>query len=102
MFEDYFNWAFSIGKEIINSKSGKEKGKDYLKRLIYEIRSEDTPGRFLEKLSEKLTEYKTNANIQAKVYVLPDIMKKEIWHADKFYYLKASILTGFLNALSSE
>jgi hypothetical protein len=101
MFEKYFEWSFAVGKAIIEARCGKEKGKDLVKRLIFDIRGEDTPGRFLQKLAEKLVEYKTNTNIQAKVEILPEIMKKEEWHADRFYYLKASILAGFLNALAS-
>jgi hypothetical protein len=102
MFEDFFKWAFHTGKEIVNNQRyDKEKGKDLLRRLIFDIRAEETPGRFLEKLSERITEYKTNTNIQADVSMKPEIMKKELY-GDRFYYLKAAILTGFLNALSEE
>ncbi|MEM3571136.1 MAG: hypothetical protein QW589_04320 [Candidatus Bathyarchaeia archaeon] len=100
--ERFFEWAFRIGKEIINNQRyDKEKGKDLLKRLIFDIRAEETPGRFLEKLSGRITEYKTNTNIQANVYMHPEIMKRE-FYGDRFYYLKSAILTGFLNALSQE
>jgi len=101
MFEKYFKWSFSTGMGILNAKCGKDKGKELVRKLLFEIRGEDTPGRFLEKLVEKLGEYKTNANIQAPIEILPEIMEKEEWHADKFYYLKASILAGLLNALVS-
>jgi hypothetical protein len=100
MFERYFKWSFVTGKAIINAKCGEEKGKELVKRLIFDIRGEDIPGRFLKRLSERLVEYKTNTNIQANVEILPEIMEKEEWHADKFYYLKASILAGLLNALA--
>jgi len=102
-FERLFKWAFAIGKSIIHNpdKYDEEKGRDLLKRLIFDIRAEETPGRFLEKLSERLTEYKTNTNIQANVEIHQEIMSK-YWHADKFYYLKSAILAGFLNALSSQ
>jgi hypothetical protein len=100
MFEKFFRWSFSIGKSIIKAKCGEEKGKDLLRRLIFDIRGEDTPGRFLERLSKRLVEYRTNTNIQANVEILPEIMEKEEWHADKFFYLKASILAGLLNALA--
>jgi len=102
IYKKFFDWAFATGKNIINNeKYDKEKGRDLLKRLIFDIRAEETPGRFLEKLSERLTEYKINTNIQADVGLHPEIMSK-IWHADKFYYLKAAILAGFLNALSDQ
>ena len=96
-FEEFFGWAFGTGKEILKVNNGEK----LLKRLIFDLRAEETPGRFLEKLSERITEYRTNTNIQAKVYIHPEIMKRE-WHADKFYYLKSAILTGFLNALSDQ
>ncbi|RLG16584.1 hypothetical protein DRN69_00545 [Candidatus Pacearchaeota archaeon] len=95
-FEKFFGWAFGTGKEILKANNGEK----LLKRLIFDIRSEETPGRFLEKLSERITEYRTNINIQANISMNPEIMNKE-WHADKFYYLKSAVLTGFLNALSS-
>ncbi|OQX86869.1 MAG: hypothetical protein B6D55_04955 [Candidatus Omnitrophica bacterium 4484_70.2] len=96
-YEKFFGWAFATGKEILKANNGEK----LLKRLIFDIRAEETPGRFLEKLSERITEYKTNTNIRADVEIYPEIMQKE-WHADKFYYLKSAILTGFLNALSSQ
>ncbi|MEM5831111.1 MAG: hypothetical protein QXO40_02825 [Candidatus Aenigmatarchaeota archaeon] len=102
-FQIFFNWAFAIGKDIIEkSVCGKDRGKDYVKRLIFDIRAEESPGRFLNKLSQKLGEYKTNTNIQAPVSLLPEIFQlKDMWSGDSFYYLKSAILTGLLNALSS-
>ena len=102
MFEKYFGWAFSVGKAIINSGCGKERGRELVRRLIFEIRGEDTPGRFLDKLVERLSEYKTNTSIKAKIEILPEIMLKEEWRGDKFCYLKSSILAGLLNSLSIE
>jgi hypothetical protein len=102
-FSKFFNWAFAIGKDIIEkSVCGKEKGKEYVKRLIYDIRAEESPGRFLNKLSQRLGEYKTNTNIQAPVNMLPEIFQlRDKWSGDSFYYLKSAILTGLLNALST-
>jgi len=99
MFEKYFKWSFLTGMGILDARCGRDRGKELVRKLLFEIRGEDTPGRFLEKLVEKLSEYKTNTNIQAPIAILPEIMEKEEWHADKFYYLKASILAGLLNAL---
>ena len=101
MFENIFKWAYVTGKNIIvNPRYEKSKGEDLLKRLIFDIRAEETPGRFLEKLSGRLTEYRTNTNIQADVNIHNEIMSRK-WHGDSFYYLKSAILSGFLNALSS-
>lgn len=101
-YETFFDWAFAVGKAIIeNKRYDEEKGKELLRSLIFSIRAEETPGRFLEKLSEKLIEYRTNKNIQADVRIHPELMNRK-WHADSFYYMKSAILAGFLNALSSK
>jgi hypothetical protein len=102
-FRKIFDWAFAVGKDIVNeSKCGRDKGKDYLRRLIFDIRAEEMPGRFLDKLSQRLGEYRTNTNIQAPVSLLPEIFQsRERWSGDSFYYLKSAILYGLLNALSS-
>jgi hypothetical protein len=102
-FKKIFDWAFAIGKDISEkSKCDPEKGREYLRRLIFDIRAEETPGRFLDKLSQRLGEYKTNTNIQAPVSLLPEIFQsKNKWSGDGFYYLKSAILSGLLNALSS-
>ncbi|MEM3396876.1 MAG: hypothetical protein QW620_07415 [Thermoplasmata archaeon] len=101
-YEQIFGWAYSIGANIVNNEKmyDRDTGRDLLRRLIFDLRAEETPGRFLEKLSKRLMEYKTNTNIQANVWIHPEIMRTE-WHADSFYYMKAAVLTGLLNALSS-
>lgn len=94
MWEAFWEWAYAIGKTI------KEKDEELLRSLIFEIRGEETPGRFLVKLVNRLTEYKTNKNIDLNVSIKPELVKEK-WHGDKFYYMKATVLSGFLNALSS-
>jgi hypothetical protein len=101
MIEECFKWAFGTGMEILGIEAGTEKGKDLLERLIYHIRAEETPGRFLERLSERLTEYKTNKGIRANVNILPNIMTMKEMYGDRFYYVKAAVLAGFLNALTA-
>jgi len=93
IFENIFRWAFSIGATI------KEKDERLLKRLIFTIRGEETPGRFLDRLSETLTEYRTNVGIQLDVDIHPDIVRRR-WSGDSFHYMRSAILTGLLNALS--
>jgi len=111
-FEKFFGWAFGTGKEILKVNNGEK----LLKRLIFDIRAEETPGRFLEKLSERITEYRTNTNINANVRMNSELfgvefkkegdkwMRKEKscfkWHGDSFYYMKSAVLAGFLNALA--
>jgi len=92
MFDEIFSWAYKIGKEIV------KKDEKLLRVLIFDIRGEETPGRFLEKLTNRLSEYRTNKNIELNVSVKPEIVREK-WHGDKFYYMKAAILTGLTNAL---
>jgi hypothetical protein len=97
VYEQFFNWAYSVGKTIVSSDTGR--GDDLLRKLIFSIRAEETPGRFLEKLSATLTEYNTNKNIGLNVSMHPEFYRAE-WFADNFHYLKASVLSGFLNAFA--
>lgn len=92
IFEEVWNWAFAVGKEI------KNKDEKLLRSLIFEIRGEETPGRFLEKLANKLSEYKTNRNISIDISFKSELFKEK-WHGDKFYYMKAAILSALTNAL---
>jgi len=93
MYDRYYSWAFAIGMRI------KEKDEELLRKLIFEIRAEETPGRFLEKLSSTITEYRTNKNINLDISIDGSIFE-QTWFADRFYYLKSSILSGLLGALS--
>lgn len=95
MFDEIWSWAYSIGTII------KNKDEELLRRLIFEIRAEETPGRFLEKLSNRLSEYKTNRNIALNVSIKPEFFKFK-WHGDKFYYMKSAVLAGLTNALVSK
>jgi hypothetical protein len=96
-YEDIYDWAVHVG-QIILDKS--DKGEDLVKRLIYDIRGEDLPGRFLDKLSGRLTEYKTNKNIAINVSMYEKLYKNS-WYGDSFRYVKSAILSGFLNSLAS-
>jgi hypothetical protein len=95
MYEKFYGWGYSIGEEIMKAQNGE----DLLKKLIYNIRAEETPGRFLDRLSETIGEYRTNRNIAINISMHPELYERE-WFADSFYYLKSSILTGLLNALA--
>ena len=97
MYDKYYNWGIAIGKTILEPA----KGEDLLRRLIFSIRAEETPGRFLDRLSETLGEYRTNRNINLDVNMHPDLFN-QIWFADKFYYLKSAILAGLLISMSNK
>jgi len=94
MFDEIWNWAYAIGMRI------KEKNNELLRRLIFDIRAEETPGRFLEKLSNRLSEYKTNKNIAVDVSIKPELFKVK-WQGDKFYYMKSAIIAGLTDALAT-
>jgi len=100
MFERIYNWAWYTGRNIIEGERyDRNRGEKLLKELVFEIRGEETPGRFLERLSRRLLEYKTNVAIQVDVHMPREIFEGK-WQGDEFYYLKSAILTGFLNALA--
>jgi hypothetical protein len=93
MFNEIWEWAYAVGMKI------KKKDERLLRGLIFDIRGEETPGRFLEKLSNRLSEYKTNKNIALDVSIKKEFFEEK-WHGDKFYYMKAAVLAGFSNALA--
>ncbi|MEM3488646.1 MAG: hypothetical protein QXE05_03810 [Nitrososphaeria archaeon] len=53
----------------------------------------------MEKLSGRLTEYKTNRNIAIDVSMYGKLFEVK-WQGDSFHYAKSAILSGFLNSLS--
>jgi len=94
MFEEIWSWAYAIGITI------KQKDEKLLRALIFDIRGEETPGRFMEKMANKLSEYRTNKNIALDVSIKPELFKVK-WHGDKFYYMKAAVLGGLTDALAT-
>ena len=49
MFERIYNWAWHTGRNIIEGERyDRNRGEKLLKELVFEIRGEETPGRFLE------------------------------------------------------
>lgn len=98
LYDTFFKWAYSIGMTI--RKAPSKNCDELLRKLIFSIRAEETPGRFFDKLSQTITEYRTNRNIALDVHLHPDLFSYS-WAADKFHYLKSAILTGLLNALAT-
>lgn len=95
LYGKVFGWAFNIGVKI------KEKDDKLLRVLIFDVRGEETPGRFLAKLVNRISEYKTNRNISIDISVMSELFQEE-FYGDSFHKLKASILAGLTNALSLE
>ena len=99
MFEKIYDWAFAIGSRIIEQRAEEGDGEDLVRRLIFDVRGEETPGRFLQKLSSKLAEYRTNVGLNLDVSMHEGIFEKR-WCGDSFYYLKSAILGGLTNSLT--
>jgi len=96
-YGDIYNWAYAVGMTILGKS---DKGEDLVKRLIYDMRGEDLPGRFLDKLSGRLTEYKTNRNIAIDISIYGKLYEHN-WYGDSFRYVKSAVLSGFLNSLAT-
>jgi len=98
MYDDIYRWALAIGKRIIEQRREEADGEDLVRRIIYDIRGEELPGRFLNKLSTRLAEYRTNVNLDLDVGAHPKVFEEKLW-GNKFYYVKSAIISGLTNAL---
>ena len=98
-YSTIYSWAYATAKTILEKRKEAGDGEDLVKRLIYSIRSEETPGRFLDKLATTLAEYRTNRAYNLNVNVHSHLLKLEL-RGDSFYFAKASILCGLLGALT--
>ncbi len=84
-----------MGKEILKA----ERGEDLLMRLIYELRGEDLPGRFRDALVRSIHYYMTAREaLGVGEITIPEYILTWGDYGDRFYYLKAAILSGLLNA----
>jgi len=93
--KNIFKWSFKAGKTLA------EKDKKLGEILIFDLRSEDTPGRFLNKLSVRIADFNKrfgfNIEIPRQLYDSENKIR-----SDQFYYLKSAILAGLVNALYSK
>ncbi|MEM4460856.1 MAG: hypothetical protein QXY70_01825 [Nanopusillaceae archaeon] len=87
-----FTWAFVLGKKL------KEKDSKYGEILIFDLRSEETPGRFFNKLALRIADF--NKRLGIEVTLSPDIIHQKL-KGDNFYYVKAAILSGLINSIYS-
>lgn len=94
-----YSWAYKTAKIILDNRKEAGDGEDLVKRLIYSIRSEETPGRFLDKLATTIAEFRTNRAYNLDVSVHSILLKSEL-RGDSFHLAKASILSGLLGALA--
>ncbi len=96
-----FNWAFMVGKLIMDSQ-GRDEGEKLLKRLLYDLRGEDLPGRFRDVLMQDIYYLQTAREVESlKSISVPRFILEEGLYGDRFYYLKSAIIAGFMNALAS-
>ena len=90
-----YDWAYAISRTILE-KLGRSEGVDKIRMIYYAIRGEETPGRFLEKLSKEVGEACFSAD--TSLSVTPKLLQHI--HGDMFYLAKAAVIMGLLNALS--
>jgi len=94
-----YEWACEISSKILD-RLGKEEGIDRIKTIYYAIRGEETPGRFLEKLSKEVGEVFFSEGISSSKGQLVAYELLHHVHGDMFYLAKAAVIMGLLNALS--
>jgi hypothetical protein len=92
--KNIFKWSFKTGKTLA------EKDKKLGEILIFDLRSEDTPGRFLNKLSVRIADF--NKRFGVDIEIPHQLYLENRISGDQFYYLKSSILAGLVNALYSK
>jgi len=90
-----YGWAYKIGLEVKKM----DRGEDLLKRLLYDIRGESLPGRFREVLIENLMYLFDTKELGYKK--IPKSLLEKGVYGDKFHYIKAAILMGFMDALAT-
>lgn len=96
-----YSWSFSTAKTILERRREMRDGEDLVKKLVFTVRGEETPGRFLSKLATTLADYRTNRAFELPVTIPGLLMKLEL-RGDSFHYARAAIIAGFIDALSSE
>jgi len=101
MYNVLYSWAFATAKTILEKRKGFGDGEDLVRRLIFAIRGEETPGRFLDRLSTMLAEYRTNRAFNLNVSVHSMLLTMDL-RGDSFHYAKAAVLAGFTDALTGE
>jgi len=90
-----YRWAYAVSKSILESL-GEQEGISRIRMIYYTIRGEETPGRFLEKLSKEIGE--AYFSTDTYVSITPELF--QYLHGDMFYLAKAAVIMGMLNALS--
>lgn len=94
-FSKILKTFFRVGKKI-KEASGDSK---LIEKLIFDLRSEQTPGRFFHKLSIRIADY--NQKYPYLNINIPSELLSHQFKGDIFYYVKSAILTGLLNSISS-
>lgn len=93
-----YSWAYATASTILEKR--KEDGTELIRRLVFAIRGEETPGRFLDKLATTLIEYRTNRAYELPVSI-PKFLTTTSLIGDIFHYVRAAILAGLLDAMAS-
>ena len=100
MYERFYDWANEIGTKIVSASP--ESGTDLIRKIIFDIRGEQLPGKFLEKLTTRLAEYRTDRDLDLiDIGIDPKIFENTLW-GNSFHYTKSAIIAGLLNAIAAE
>ncbi|MEM3434380.1 MAG: hypothetical protein QXP27_09450 [Candidatus Methanomethyliaceae archaeon] len=75
-------------------------GEDLVKKLIFDIRGEQLPGKFLDKLMTRLAEYRTDRDLNLNALEInPEVFGSVLW-GNSFHYVKSAIMAGLVNSIS--
>jgi len=100
MYDRFYDWANELGVKIVSSSGAR--GTDLIKKIIFDIRGEQLPGKFLEKLTTRLAEYRTDRDLNLDdIEIDPEIFGQTLW-GNSFHYTKSAIIAGLLNAIASQ
>jgi hypothetical protein len=95
MYRDVYDWSKDIGDKLI--KAG---GDDLVRRVVFDIRGEQLPGKFLDKLMTRLAEYKTDTDLNlTDLEINPEVFRGILW-GNSFHYLKSAIMAGLVNSMA--
>lgn len=99
---DLYKWAYRTGLRIIcgaYSMYGDKSARNYLSRIIKELRAERSPERFRSKLAILLTGVMDDLNVEE---MFPKVLKSDKrMRLDEFYRISSLILMGLWDSLVS-
>lgn len=90
-----FGFFYKLGKRILEVTGEVS----LVEKLLFDLKAEQTPGRFFNKLSTRIADY--NKKYPDLSFSIPAGIIQSNVKGDKFFYLKSAIITGLLNSITS-